>query len=110
MCWFSYLDWLYLNKILCACRRELQEELGITLPKDAFEKLYILLEEWLVLEIANLVFSWTLCIFSMIVVIIPPVSINVDRLLETKNTTFFIYMSKNNKLPGRMNCLLINLM
>ncbi|XP_047981304.1 nudix hydrolase 3 [Salvia hispanica] len=35
---------------LVTARRELQEELGITLPKDAFEKLYILLEEWVTNE------------------------------------------------------------
>ncbi|KAG6405942.1 hypothetical protein SASPL_133536 [Salvia splendens] len=35
---------------LVTARRELQEELGITLPKDAFEKLYIFLEEWVTNE------------------------------------------------------------
>jgi len=29
-------------------RRELEEELGIVLPKDAFELLFIFLQEWLV--------------------------------------------------------------
>lgn len=29
-------------------RRELQEELGVTLPKDAFEMLFVFLQEWLV--------------------------------------------------------------
>ncbi|KAL1556925.1 Nudix hydrolase 3, variant 4 [Salvia divinorum] len=35
---------------LVTARRELQEELGITLPKDAFEQLYIFLEEWVTNE------------------------------------------------------------
>lgn len=29
-------------------RRELEEELGIILPKDAFEMIFIFLQEWLV--------------------------------------------------------------
>jgi 8-oxo-dGTP pyrophosphatase MutT (NUDIX family) len=33
---------------LYAIRRELQEELGVTLPKDAFEMIFIFLQEWLV--------------------------------------------------------------
>jgi hypothetical protein len=33
---------------LYAFRRELQEELGINLPKDAFEMIFIFLQEWLV--------------------------------------------------------------
>lgn len=37
-------------------RRELQEELGIVLPKDAFELLCVFLDEWLVKEIANCIF------------------------------------------------------
>lgn len=38
-----------------SCRRELQEELGVTLPKDAFEKIFVFLQEWLVLGILNFV-------------------------------------------------------
>lgn len=29
-------------------RRELEEELGIILPKDAFEMIFVFLQEWLV--------------------------------------------------------------
>ncbi len=36
------------NHVLYAFRRELQEELGINLPKDAFEMIFIFLQEWLV--------------------------------------------------------------
>lgn len=30
------------------CRREMEEELGIKLPKDAFEKIFVFLQEWFV--------------------------------------------------------------
>lgn len=56
--WYSGIDvfeancswnwWLPNYAILCACRRELHEELGIILPKDAFELIFIFLQEWLV--------------------------------------------------------------
>lgn len=40
-------NWLPLDiEVLLACRRELHEELGIALPKDAFELIFVFLQEW----------------------------------------------------------------
>lgn len=39
-------DFLTCN--LYVCRRELHEELGVILPNDAFELIFIFLQEWLV--------------------------------------------------------------
>lgn len=36
------------NIVMFIFRRELEEELGIILPKDAFEMIFIFLQEWLV--------------------------------------------------------------
>ncbi|KAF3432522.1 hypothetical protein FNV43_RR27262 [Rhamnella rubrinervis] len=36
---------LVTEMIMYACRRELQEELGVTLPKDAFEMIFVFLQE-----------------------------------------------------------------
>ncbi|KAK6116921.1 hypothetical protein DH2020_049296 [Rehmannia glutinosa] len=50
---------LYLDNAKIVQMRELHEELGIKLPKDAFELLFVFLQEWLVTEIAILVFCYT---------------------------------------------------
>lgn len=47
---------LVVENIMYACRRELQEELGVTLPKDAFEMIFVFLQEWLVLGFAKFIF------------------------------------------------------
>lgn len=50
-------------------RRELQEELGVTLPKDAFEMIFVFLQEWLVGQfLCSIVGYIFLCLaaFSMV--------------------------------------------
>lgn len=49
-CWHLILP-TYEEIIFDCYRRELDEELGIKLPKDAFELLFVFLEQWLVNEL-----------------------------------------------------------
>lgn len=52
--WFCNLFYVLFTKVAVPlyflCRRELEEELGVKLPKDAFEKIFVFLQEWFVLK------------------------------------------------------------